>query len=1094
MSDSSKVNSGSLAQALQITQEGMAAFQRLQEQTAQLHRQFLQGQESAQQTLNRLIEQQQQLILSSLGAMPIPHIVPRPSPPPVVAPPAPVAKISPPPAVSRPAAQARSTAPASNKQQVQQVLLEVVSEKTGYPAEMLNADMGLDADLGIDSIKRVEILSTLQERLPNAPVVKPEHLGTLNTLSQIVDFLAGSETSPSAAPIAASPSIHNGASGGVEQVLLETVSEKTGYPTDMLNLDMGLDADLGIDSIKRVEILSTLQERLPNAPIVKPEHLGTLNTLRQVAAFLSNGSPAPARPPDTSQPTNGDHSISRKTLRSTPLPFDRDRPAVTLPPGSEVILVAGADRLADQLCETIRACGHTVRRVFWDSSVDSEIANVAGLVLLSPLHSNLGTLRQAFRWLRACSRSLRVMGKKSGAVFATISRLDGAFGLEAIGKSAQPISGGLAGLAKTAHHEWLEVSCKAIDVKPDDTDIGNLTARLADELFRSGPIEVGVSSQQLTTLELADADHPQLDSALLSCSDVVVITGGGRGVTAETAVVLAEAYRPTLVLLGRSPVPGAESDWLQSLSDEKEIKRALGARANGSASPKEIGRQYQELHSARELRQNLNRIAAAGSRVVYRSVDVREPDAVAATLAQVRDEFGPITGLIHGAGVIEDRLIEDKTDEQFDRVLGTKVEGLLNLLQATQDDPLKILTLFSSSTGRFGRKGQVDYAVANEVLNKMARAEATRRPDCRVVAVNWGPWEGGMVTPGLRRVFEQEGVGLIPLNQGAQFLLGELSAADRPVEVVAGVWLDQPKPTSPGFNPPVVLNANLVPVLDRDISVANVPILASHIIERRAVFPLALHMEWLAHAALHGNPGLAFFGLNGVRVLQGIKLVPEESRAVRLFAGKMEKHDGEFHVPVEMCGVPDQGLGHIHSRGEVILRNALVAEKATTLPNRLKPYAKTIAETYRTVLFHGPELQGLVGIEGISDNAIVALARTAPPPETWIADPFRRAWLTDPLVIDAAFQLMICWGVEQRGMPNLPARIGSYRQFRRAFPPGQIRIVARITRGSGPLIRAAIEFLDGPGNLIARIDDGEFVGDPSLAAAFRRNRLSTAAV
>src|SRR5205085_2002305 len=106
-----------------------------------------------------------------------------------------------------------SPAPAISKPglalaEVESVLRAVVSEKTGYPPEMLELDMGLDADLGIDSIKRVEILSALQERLPSAPAVKPEHLGTLHTLRHIARFLAGTEAAsaaPAAAPEATSP-------------------------------------------------------------------------------------------------------------------------------------------------------------------------------------------------------------------------------------------------------------------------------------------------------------------------------------------------------------------------------------------------------------------------------------------------------------------------------------------------------------------------------------------------------------------------------------------------------------------------------------------------------------------------------------------------------------------------------------------------------------------------------------------------------------------------------------------------------------------------------------------------------------------------
>ena len=174
----------------------------------------------------------------------------------------------------------------------------MVSEKTGYPVEMLELEMGMDSDLGIDSIKRVEILSAIQERLPGAPVIGPEHLGTLRTLGEIAAHLgAGSGTVSPA--LEAAEARHSALrtrthsfSGRdtVAATLLAVVSEKTGYPVEMLELEMGMDSDLGIDSIKRVEILSALHERLPGAPLIGPEHLGTLRTLGEIAAHLGSAS------------------------------------------------------------------------------------------------------------------------------------------------------------------------------------------------------------------------------------------------------------------------------------------------------------------------------------------------------------------------------------------------------------------------------------------------------------------------------------------------------------------------------------------------------------------------------------------------------------------------------------------------------------------------------------------------------------------------------------------------------------------------------------------------------------------------------------
>jgi polyketide-type polyunsaturated fatty acid synthase PfaA len=257
------VNENAVAQALQITRESLAALQKMQEQTALLHRQFLDGQEHAHRTVHLLVEQQQRLLQASLGLpvapLPLPPVAyvpgsPRstpvshaPSSPAAV--PAPSVVVPPPAPSPKPLEIAVSET--GNVERAQGVLLEVIAEKTGYPADMLEMSMALDADLGIDSIKRVEILSALQERLPDAPAVKPEHLGTLHTLGDIATFLAAHK--PEAQARGDKPEVQaNRAVARVQDVLLEVIAEKTGYPADMLEMGMALDADLGIDSIKRV--------------------------------------------------------------------------------------------------------------------------------------------------------------------------------------------------------------------------------------------------------------------------------------------------------------------------------------------------------------------------------------------------------------------------------------------------------------------------------------------------------------------------------------------------------------------------------------------------------------------------------------------------------------------------------------------------------------------------------------------------------------------------------------------------------------------------------------------------------------------------
>ncbi len=672
---SPRADATALQLALHETRASLDALQKMQEQTAQLHRQFLEGQEAAHRTVHLLVEQHQRYLQASLGMAPAPPSAPpTPVAAPALPPPPPAPVVAPPP-----------PAPvASANDRVQKALIEVVAEKTGYPAEMLDLDMALDADLGIDSIKRVEILSALQERLPGAPVIKPEHLGTLHSLRQIADFLAGESTESAVVPPAEQTTSPPGAEN-IAAVLVEVVAEKTGYPAEMLDLDMALDADLGIDSIKRVEILSALQERLPDAPAVKPEHLGTLHSLRQIAEFLAGTEAATppaaeATPPAApAAPPIASPSLERRVVCAVPLAEGPRRERVRLAPGAEIWLTSDDADLAGRLEERLLGRGFRTRPAPAVAFRTMEPPPaLGGLVVLAPDgRADDDLLKDVLFAAQRAAPALRRTGRDGGAIFVTVSRMDGAFGLGDLDPDREPVDGGLAGLAKTAAWEWPEVRCKAIDLGRDWADAEEAADALTEELLLAGPAEVGLSRSGTRTLECDPRPLAAVNGAApFGPGDVIVATGGARGVTAEAAVALARAHRPTLVLLGRSPPPEAEPEWLAPLHAEAEVKRALGMRLNGDATPRVIGEQYHRLAAQREARRTLERITAAGGRAVYISVDVRDAAATAEVLRRVRAEHGPVRGLVHGAGVLADALIADKTEEQFGRVYGTKVAGL----------------------------------------------------------------------------------------------------------------------------------------------------------------------------------------------------------------------------------------------------------------------------------------------------------------------------------------------------------------------------------------------------------------------------------
>jgi polyketide-type polyunsaturated fatty acid synthase PfaA len=178
------------------------------------------------------------------------------------------------------------------------LMMGIVSEKTGYPQEMLELSMDMESDLGIDSIKRVEILGSVQDKIPQLQEFPGDGLAEMRTLGQIVDHLKSKmgddihRVESSAAEVVTSPksSANNGVDPG--HVFMSIISEKTGYPPEMLELSMDMEADLGIDSIKRVEIMWALQEQYQNLPQIAANDIAELRTVGQIIEYVKKILPA----------------------------------------------------------------------------------------------------------------------------------------------------------------------------------------------------------------------------------------------------------------------------------------------------------------------------------------------------------------------------------------------------------------------------------------------------------------------------------------------------------------------------------------------------------------------------------------------------------------------------------------------------------------------------------------------------------------------------------------------------------------------------------------------------------------------------------
>lgn len=800
----------------------------------------------------------------------------------------------------------------------------------------------------------------------------------------------------------------------LEALLLAVVSEKTGYPAEMLGAQMELESDLGIDSIKRVEILSAMSECAPGLREVKMTDFAALRTLGQIVEHMraqESGAPPVSRE-NKSGPGEGD--IQRFALREV------DTPAVGMAlPGilsaKRMVVTDDGAGLADLLVASLARRGVEASIV---SEVPSEATSViflGGMRVVTDVEEALAVNREAFRAARAVAARFAA---DSGGVFVTVQDTGGDFGLS--GQcGTRGWLGGISALTRTAALEWPHASVKTIDCECGGRDLASLADAICTELFEGGPsLEVGLRADgRRTTLASIPVPLQSAGSTRFRPDSVIVASGGGRGITAAALIALARKHQPRILLLGRTPL------------DDATAGTAVG-----------------------EIRSSLAELAAAGSAARYMAVNIQDAAAVAAALDTVRREWGPITAIVHGAGVLADKRIVDKTDEQFDRVFDTKIDGLRALLAATAHDPLSAVCLFSSMAARTGNPGQCDYAMANEVLNLVACAESARRGKaCLVRSIGWGPWEGGMVTPGLRTHFRQMGVALIPIELGAEIFAEEMNSAGDDVVVVVGGTL--------GYGS---LGASVSPAIRAEVQVnaRSHTFLNDHRIDGTAVVPVVMAVEWMLRGARACRPDLMPGALRNVRVLSGIRLDHFEEAGDVFVVNCRQTSDGAGpEIAVELR----RRSGALHYSGVAAMATRTPVAPPVPAAPRMERW--TQAEIYDGhVLFHRERFQAIRSLEGISDKGIVGTLAGARE-LGWSPD----AWCTDPAVLDGGFQLAGLWTRHVLGGASLPMSFGELRTYRCGLAEGAVRCVVHARQVHDAHSVCDVSFADANGTLIAEM-------------------------
>jgi len=737
---------------------------------------------------------------------------------------------------------------------VEHVVISIVSEKTGYPPDMLEADLDMEADLGIDTVKQVELFAAIREHY-DLEQEEGVNLSEYPTIGSVVQYIAGrlgeavtvpekiAEASPaedvsvSAGDTSTAAAVPGTGPSGVEKVVIDIVAEKTGYPPDMLEADLDMEADLGIDTVKQVELFAAIREHY-GLEQEEGVNLSDYPTIGSVVHYISGRvesekiSPVieesesgklekvPECPDEKEPELVGEaRDLRRYLTRYVAKPLNDEENLKFK--GLNLIIVQDDMGVGKEIEKILKKEGANVISYLYSDKkklkkgnyqfdlsdyemqqkviekVNSAFGRVGGVIYLLGLDDEPDIEKMDFDdWKSATKKKVKSLfavakatindlkeSAADGGFFITAVEMGGSFGVEGDGSYKSPVVGGITGFTKALGKEMEEVRVKCIDIGKLSTPrkVSNL---LFDELrYGDQRLEVCYKKEvrKIAQMYHKSVDRSKKPNIKITGDWVFVIPGGGFGITAEIAKDFAKHYKPTLILLDIVEMPDNIEE-LAALDNEglKELKNKLFLEMKDKgerATPVMVEREFKKYTMPRTIYNNIKEMEGLGATVEFFTADVTDNKRIKEVLGKVRKKYKRIDCIIHAAGIEISKLITAKPPEQFALVFDVKANGAFNLFESTRKDKVKAYVTFSSVAGRFGNIGQVDYSSANDLLNKYMDLNQLRYgKKCKAISTNWTGWRGvGMATRGsLLKIFDDAGVTLIPLEYGKKKVREEL--------------------------------------------------------------------------------------------------------------------------------------------------------------------------------------------------------------------------------------------------------------------------------------------------------------------------------
>jgi NADP-dependent 3-hydroxy acid dehydrogenase YdfG/acyl carrier protein len=875
--------------------------------------------------------------------------------------------------------------------------------------------------------------------------------------------------------------------------VLAIVAEQTGYPVELLAMDLDLEADLGIDTVKQAEVFAAIRETYG---IERDDSLQLRDypTLNHVVGFVNErtpqaAAPAPAEPApaaETAPVTEADEFPRRIPVPVVRPPLDRCAPTgVELGAGSRVVLFADAGGVGAALASRLEKLGVDVLGIEGSPAADTLEAQLAEWHAAGPVHgvywlpaldaeaapSGTGPaiwreeLRIRVKLLAVTMRALAGDVGAGGTFLVSATRLGGRHGYDAAGATSV-LGGAVSGFTKALARERPDALVKNVDFTASRKTKALADLLIAETLNDPGAVEIGYADGLRWTVGLIEVPAVP-DPARAPTKDSVFLVTGAAGsiVSAITADLATAAGGGTFHLLDLVPEPDPDDpDLARFVQDRDALKRDIAGRIQAGGTrptPKLVERELARIERARAALDAIEAIQKAGGTADWHQVDLTDSGAVGATVASVLGGSGRVDVLLHAAGLDVSHFLPDKPQREYDLVFDVKAEGWLNLLNALGDagiDGLGAAIVFSSIAARFGNAGQTDYAAANDLLCKSM--SNLRGRGVHAIALDWTAWADiGMASRGsIPKVMEAAGIAMLPPEVGVPVVRRELTAAGPGGEVVVagrlGVLLEERHATG-GIEPfeldgPISGRAERLSVADGVVVETTLDppaqgFLNDHRIDGTPVLPGVMGVEAFAETAKALVPGWQVAAVENVDLIVPFKFYRDEPRTIETRALVRDGGDGTVVADCGLIGrrtLPGQGETEtVHFTGRVRLAPDAPEAPRAAAPERAHGTEVGSEDLYR-VYFHGPAYRVLAKAYRADGDVVGELAEGLPPNHD------HGETETVPRLIELCFQTAGAYELGTEGRMGLPTHLDRVTRFAGADRPGRLTaVVTQAARG-----------------------------------------------